>query len=446
MNKSRTKTTTFIAIIVALVITIGVLVVGWIGSRNTMNAYATELESSYQRSFSELVNSINNIEINLSKAIISQDAKKQQELYQKINQQSTLCASNLSYLPINHESLVETMKFVNQLGGFSYYLTEKLDNGQTLSDADISSVNELYNWCVYVQTVINDFAKDLDDNFNILYQTSNGNTESKFDSMFSNTSSSGTEYPTLIYDGPFSDSIKTKEPLGITGEEISQEQAEEIVRNAFKQYNIKSLTLSGMVDGKIPAYSFAFQTKNRSYYVQISKKGGLVLSVSSYGNLSKGQLELSDAMSEAENFAKNMGLSDMKSVWSTELNGVAYVNLTPVINEVIVYPDMIKAKVSLDTGSIIGWEARSYAYNHTERKDYQFVKSESTARKMVNTQLNILSVNKCIIPQDYGEEQLCYEYKCTYNNYTYYVYISGKTGQEIQTLRVVKTSNGDLLE
>ncbi|MGN1222403.1 MAG: hypothetical protein ACI4TT_04140, partial [Christensenellales bacterium] len=144
------KTRTLIAIIVALVVTAGVLAVGWIGSRNTMNAYAGQLESSYQKSFSELIDGVNNVEVNLSKAILTQDDTKKQQLYQTINQQCTLCATNLSNLPINHQSIVETTKFVNQLGGFSYYLSQKLNNGQTLTDADNSSVNELYNWCVYV--------------------------------------------------------------------------------------------------------------------------------------------------------------------------------------------------------------------------------------------------------------------------------------------------------
>ena len=35
----------------------------------------------------------------------------------------------------------------------------KLKNGEDMSEADNNSVNELYNWCIYVQTVINDFAK-----------------------------------------------------------------------------------------------------------------------------------------------------------------------------------------------------------------------------------------------------------------------------------------------
>ena len=439
------KTRTLIAIIVALVVTAGVLAVGWIGSRNTMNAYAGQLESSYQKSFSELIDGVNNVEVNLSKAILTQDDTKKQQLYQTINQQCTLCATNLSNLPINHLSIVETTKFVNQLGGFSYYLSQKLYNGQTLTDADNSSVNELYNWCVYVQTVVNDFAKDLSDDFSILLTTSNGNFESDFDSMFANTSATGTEYPTLIYDGPFSDSIKNKEMQGVVGEEMTPEQVTEKIKEVFYQYNPQNITNTGTITGKFEGYSFSFTTKNRTYYLQVAKKGGMFISVSSYGQLSNKQIGITDAEAEAENFAKLLGV-DMKSVWSTELNGVAYVNLTPVINNVIVYPDMIKAKVSLDTGSILGWEAQSYAYNHTERKDYDFVVAEETARQMVNKNFNIMSIKKCVIPQEYGSEELCYEYKCTYNDYVYYVYISAKTGCEVETLRVVKTSGGELLK
>lgn len=442
---SKSKTRTFVAVIIALLITIGVLAFGWIASRNTATAYAGQLESTYQKSFSELVDNINNVEVNLSKAILSQDNVKKQQLYQKINQQCTLCASNLSNLPINHQSIVETTKFVNQLGGFSYYLTQKLDNGQTLSSADNTSVNELYNWCVYVQTVINDFASDLNDNFNILLSTSIGNTQSDFDNMFANTSATGTEYPTLIYDGPFADSIKNKQMSGLVGEDYSEQQIENKIKIIFKDYNPQEITNTGTITGKFEGYNYTFKTKNRTYFVQVAKKGGVFVSISSYGQLSSSQITLDKAKDEAEIFAKSLGV-DMKSVWSTELNGVAYINLCPIINSTIVYPDMIKAKVSLDTGSIIGWEAQSYCYNHTERKDYNFVITEEQAQKMVNTNFDILSIKKCIIPQEYGSEELCYEYKCTYNNYTYYVYISAKTGQEIETLRVIKTSSGELLK
>ncbi|MBO7508639.1 MAG: germination protein YpeB [Clostridia bacterium] len=440
------KRRTVVAFIIALVITCGVLAVGWVGSNAQMMGYAGRLESTYQKSFSELVTNINSIEIYLSKALITVDSSKKQELYQKVNQQCSLCATNLSNLPVNHESIVETTRFVNQLGGFSYYLSQKLKNSGAMSDEDTSSINELYNWCVYVQSVINDFANSENVGFNILSSTSMGNTTSKFDTLFVSTMATGTEFPTLIYDGPFSDSIKNKEIKGLGDFEITVDEAKDVIRQAFDEYNIKNLRFVGKVSGRFEAYNFSFETAHRNYYVDITKKGGLLLSASSSGNLAVDVLSLNDAELEAENFAHKNGFDEMKSVWSTVLNGVAYVNLVPVLNNVMIYPDMIKAKVSLDTGSIIGWEALSYAYNHDSRDDFDFLVSETDARKMVSPELNILSIKKCIVPQEYGVEELCYEYKCTYNNYTYYVYISGKTGIEVQTLRVIKTSSGNLLQ
>lgn len=440
------KTRTFIAVVVALLVTVGILTAGWIGSNAQSAAYAGRLENSYQKSFSGLVTNVNTIEIYMSKALVTVDNGKKQELYQNINGECSLCATNLGNLPVNHESILETTRFVNQLGGFSYYLSQKLKSGAVMSQADTDSVNELYNWCIYVQSVINDYAKQQDGSFNILNNTQYGNTSTEFDKMFTNTSATGTEFPTLIYDGPFSDSIKNKQVKGLVGEEILKEQAEDIIKNAFKEYNVKNLMHTGNVDGKFASYNFSFETTHRKYYATVTKKGGLLLSVSSTGQLDQDRLSLENAETEAENFAHNLGLTDMKSVWSTNLGGIAYVNLVPVKNNVMIYPDMIKAKVSLDTGSVLGWEAQSYAYNHDNRDDFEFVVAEETARQMVSAELNIVSIKKCIVPQEYGSEQLCYEYKCTYNNYIYYVYISGKTGMEVETLRVIKTSAGNLLQ
>lgn len=440
------RTRTFVAVIIALAITCGVLAIGWVGSARERDAYVGTLESNYQRSFGELVSNVNDVEITLSKALVSKDVQKQQQCYQKINQQCTICANNLSHLPINHQSIVETTTFVNKLGGYSYYLSQKLKSGQTMSEQDLQSVGELYNWCLYVQAVINDYANNLDGSFNITQMTGNGNFDSSFDKMFASSSQTGMDFPTLIYDGPFSESVSDRQYIALTGEEVSVEQAESVIRNAFKEYKISNLKYNGEIKATFDGYSFSFDTTHRTYYVQIAKKGGFLMSASSTGILGKSNLNLDNAEIEAEKFAKNLGFDNMKSVWSSVIGGVAYVNLTVVKNNVIIYPDMIKAKVSLDSGSIIGWEALSYAQNHLDRNDFEFVVSEENARKMVDSNLSILSIKKCIVPVEYQNEQLCYEYKCTYNNYIYYVYISGKTGMEVEILRVIKTSNGDMLQ
>lgn len=440
------KTRTFVAVIIALVVTCGVLAIGWMGSVREKNAYVGTLESNYQRSFGELVANVNDVEITLSKALVSKDTQKQQECYQKINQQCTICANNLSHLPVNHQSIVETTTFVNKLGGYSYYLSQKLKNGQTMSEQDLQSIGELYNWCLYVQAVVNDYASNLDNNFNITQTTANGNYDSSFDKMFASSSQTGMDFPTLIYDGPFSESVSSKQYAALTGSDVSSEEAGQILKNAFREYKVSNLKYNGEIKASFEGYSFSFDTTHRTYYAQIAKKGGFIMSVSSTGTLSKSVLSLANAEVEAEKFAKNLGFENMGAVWSTVIGGVAYVNLTVLQNNVIIYPDMIKAKVSLDTGSIIGWEALSYAQNHLDRNDFAFEISEQQARQMVDGSLTILSIKKCIVPVEYGSEQLCYEYKCSYNSYTYYVYISGKTGLEVEILRVIKTSNGDMLQ
>lgn len=441
----KTKTRTFVAVVIALIVTCGVLAVGWIGSRNQINSYAGALESGYQKSFSELVSNINDVEVTLSKAMVSTNNSKRQENYQKVNEECMLCANNLSDLPVNHQSIVETTEFVNKLGGFSYYLSQKLKNGNDMTEQDAQSVEELYNWCTYVQKVINDYA-DSNPNFSITNTSQMGDTNTSFDKMFASTTQTGMDFPTLIYDGPFSKSINDKEYVGLSGSDVTEDEAKKILQNAFADYNIKNLTYTSAVTGNFDGYNFTFDTTHRRYFAQVTKKGGLLMNVSSSGTLSKQVFELEDAELEAQNFARRLGFENMESVWSTELGGVAYVNLTPIVNDTILYPDMIKAKVSLDTGSILGWEALSYASNHTDRKDFDFQVAESTARKAVDARLSILTAKKCIIPVQYGTEQLCYEYKCAYNNYTYYVYISAKSGEEVQILRVIKSSSGNLLQ
>ena len=71
--------------------------------------------------------------------------------------------------------------------------------------------------------------------------------------------------------------------------------------------------------------------------------------------------------------------------------------------------------------------------------------AESNARSKVSSSLTIESQKLALIPIKYGNETLCYEYKCSLNNSTYYVYINAVTGEEEQILKVIKTTNGDLL-
>src|SRR5574344_520977 len=121
-EQTKTKIRGFVAGIIVLAIICGVLMIGYIGNTVAMTNYSTQLENNYQRSIYELMTDINSIETNLSKALVSTGVATQQELYDKIYTDSTQASEDLSRLPINHESVYKTTTFINQVGGFSYYL------------------------------------------------------------------------------------------------------------------------------------------------------------------------------------------------------------------------------------------------------------------------------------------------------------------------------------
>lgn len=443
-EQTKTKVRGFVAAIVVLAVVSGVLALGYIGSMTTANSYATQLENNYQRSMYELMSDINSIENNLAKAVVSNGENSKQKLFNNIYKDCTQASEDLSRLPISHSSVDQTTNFINQMGGFSYYAENKLKNGNRLSEEDNKSITELHKMSRYIQSILNDFNSTYQGSFSVLASTKNyDDSNNSFNSMFGSMQAEGVEFPTLIYDGPFSESQTKKDIKGLSQNIVSKEDAQTKVKNIYP--NRKDISYDGETTGIFETYNFTVTNEqNRKIYIQVAKRDGFVLTISSYASSDKDEKELTECERLAEEFAKYLGL-DVKAVWSTKVTGMAYVNLTPIVNDAIIYPDMIKVKLSCNSGEVLGWEAQSYAFNHVERDNLSASISESNARSKVSSLLSINSQKLALIPIEYGNETLCYEYTCSLDNSTYYVYINAKTGEEEQILKVIETTNGNLL-
>lgn len=147
----------------------------------------------------------------------------------------------------------------------------------------------------------------------------------------------------------------------------------------------------------------------------------------------------------AEEFAKNLGIKEVKAVWSTDCEGFVYCNLTYVKDGVVIYPDMIKVKVSREDGAVIGWEARSWAFNHTQRANLTATISKQDAQANLDAYLDVLSVRLTVIPSEYVGENLAWEFKCLKGDSVYYVYIDAHTGADLKVMKVILTDDGALL-
>ena len=85
---------------------------------------------------------------------------------------------------------------------------------------------------------------------------------SKFDGGLGAINSSSTEVPTLIYDGPFSESVTNKTIKGLEDFEIDAEEAKEYVIQTLNFLNVTSVEYVNETDGKFYTYNFNVKNAN----------------------------------------------------------------------------------------------------------------------------------------------------------------------------------------
>lgn len=459
-----------------------------ISTSNSLTSATANLENLYQRSFYNLVDNVNTMESDISKLMVSNDSISQQKILSSIKQRSSDAESDLSLLPVNNNLLEKTSKFMNQLNGYCTSLISYRDG--KLENADFDSLNKVYNSIAAVKKELNAVMDKIMHGYRITENAAGGETLNDFSNSLSKLSNESISYPALIYDGPFSDSVSAKQIKGLKGNVVSENDAENIITKLFEN-KITNLSYLGETKGRFETYDFGVNTDaGRNYFIQITKQGGFLLTMSS--NILDGKivdtqeedlsqtksenekinesdalleknensnnengvkidqpdsqsLKSKNAQSVAENFAIKLGLNNLKCVWSASSQDVCYVNLAPVVDDIIMYPDLIKVKIDLNADSILGWEASNYAYNHTEREDLVATLTEDEAKNLVSSNLKIDDIKLCVIPLDYVGETLAYEFSGTYGNFNYYLYIDAYTGSQVRVLRVIQTDQGELV-
>ena len=413
----------------------------------TSATYKQQLNNVYNRNLYELVNNVNALEVDLSKLIATNSVSSQQSLLSDIYNTCTFANSNLSGLPISNHKIENVNKYVNTLGGYSFSLLTQSLKDEKLSQEDFNQVEKLYKNCQIALYDLNNYMASLSYDYSIVDDVKYGNEEdSSFDGGLTNINSTSSKVPSLIYDGPFSDSVVNKELNGLTGEFITQEEAYEIMKTHFSYFEDYEIEYVGDSAGKLATYNYNVSTKDHTLYVQLTQKGGFLLSINSiYEGEGNANLNLNQCENLAHNFASLLGFKNMYSVWSQTIDDITYINLAPIINRTIYYPDLIKVKIHTGIGNVVGWEASNYAYNHVERDAISPSISFEQAQSLLAPNLTVEERNLAYIPNEYVGESAAYEFVCSWQNYTYYIYIDVNTGDEINVLRVIETSRGSLL-
>lgn len=417
--------------------------------------YRNYMENLYQKSFFELVGQIGDIETKLSKLMVSGDQSQSMLLLSDVWRQADAAQVNLGQLPLGHLSLIKTSKFINQLADYCYYLTKKVGQDQTISTEEMNNLQKLHNSC----TQLNDELKILVDNINSggvkwgeirqakVKEQLNEQSENLIEQQFIKIERTSIDYPTLIYDGPFSETLQQRRDIRIQGEAIDQKRAEDIAVEFVGKDRVAEVNEGPQTTADIDTWGVYIKLKDNkgTIFVSVSKKGGKVVNMISDGEIKSAKLSTEEAQRRAQKFLDQKGYKSMVPTYSQKLDGTLVINFAYKQDDIIVYPDLIKVKVSLEDGNVIGFDARNYLIAHKERNIEPPKLSLEEARKLVNPNLTVRSEGLAIIPTESGGEKLCYEFKGEYGGDNFIVYIDANTGKEVNILKIIDTANGTLV-
>ena len=115
-------------------------------------------------------------------------------------------------------------------------------------------------------------------------------------------------------------------------------------------------------------------------------------------------------------------------------------------NGVQMYADLIKVKVALDDGEILGIETSGYLNCHHERNIPTANITMEQAKSKLNPKLEITSEGLAMIPTEWNTEVFCYEFEGKVNDIEFLAYINAETGDEQDILIITNTPNGTLTE
>ena len=178
--------------------------------------------------------------------------------------------------------------------------------------------------------------------------------------------------------------------------------------------------------------------------IAVSQKGGHIVYMNYYREVKEEKINPDQALEIGKKFLEEKGYPNMKETYYMMQSGNIVINYAYMQDDVTVYSDLIKLKIALDNGEILGMELAGYLNCHEERNIDKDIISKEKAKENLNKEIEIISEGLAIIPTEFLTEILCWEFKGKVDDNEFIVYINAKNGEEEDILMIINTPNGTL--
>lgn len=428
-----------------------IAVLGIWGTVQTIKSsdYEKQISVSQQRTIASLASYIDTLENDLRKMQYVNTSTMASGLSLSLCKASAGAKNCLAELDSGTTQLSTINKFLSQASDYVQSMTKRISDGDTLTDKDHEQITKLYNYATklsdqmsYMEEVMYSGSIDFEDAISTLGQlTDKGDLSISYSHTVTDAEDSFADYPTLIYDGPFSDNMLKRESQMLKGEkEITAAQAK---KRAAQFSGIEEASLIRQEDenGTVKAYVFYFNGTS----VAVTKNGGYLMYILSDAYAGEEKKTAEEAIETARKYLEKHGFSSLKYSYYSVNDGICTINFAYTADDVICYADLIKVGVALDSGKIVSADTTGYLMNHRKRDIPQNVISSSAAQKAISNTLTVEKSSMAVIPMNDGSEVYTYEFLChDKDGNDVLVYINAETGKEAD-IKLLMYSDGGIL-
>ena len=407
---------------------------------------ARTLEDSYAQRVLEAQEHLQAIGLKLAKAPVAAGVETQVELLCGVSRQADGVVGGLSALPLSHAAMSDTVKFCNQLSEYAMALALQAASGAGLSADEWRRLSELQSQCALLTGQFATAREEM-----MAQSLSLGAEGNVFYAQPAQDArpleqvadgDHGMDYPSMIYDGAFSDARHFGAPKALGEERIDQRQAMEIARTFVGEERVNRTEAAPDGGGTLASYGVMLVLNDGVVLnAEVTRQGGKMLWMVPEHADFEPVLTLEECAGAARDFLLDRGYGEMEDNHYQVYDGLAVINFVAVQDGVLLYPDLVKVQVRMDTGEVVGLEANNYLMNHTLRTGLSPALTAQEALGRVNPRLDAGQARLCVIPFREGE-RLCYEVPGRYEGREYRVYIDAVTGEEAEVLMMVDSASG----
>ena len=362
--------------------------------------------AQYTDKLTDASEKLSHLQRSVSQSLLFQDEQAIHNELDSVWRLSSEVRSSIANIPIGQELSSEWMNYLGRLGDEAKRTAKTGDyeawrkkmpqvstNLQSLSDEWTAATVDFYK---------HDGKMDV-----WLQQVDNKNPNSQFDTVKDTLKGYGEkDFPLTLSESDWQKKIELK---ALQDAVITEKEALEKVKYLFPVIKDATFTVTKSSDtAPYPFYHIQFHQGIRLGYVDLTEKGGHLLSYLVERPVDEAKLSQEEVLKKAQEYVKRLDMKDVAYVESRENHQAWHVTFARVHpgDNALIYADGVQLKVAKDTGELLGANAMEYIQEENIKKQ---TAKPIDWKTFFQDDIQVQEVKNIYTDNGQFEQRLCYE-------------------------------------